>query len=33
MLEPTTYLIEEIAVPTGYALDKGIRKVTIGIGS
>ena len=31
-LEPATYLIEEIAVPTGYALDKGVRKVTIGIG-
>ncbi len=32
-LEPATYLIEEMAVPTGYALDKGVRKVTIGIGS
>ena len=33
MLEPTTYLIEEIAVPQGYALDKGIRKVKIEIGT
>ncbi len=32
-LEPTTYLIEEMAVPTGYALDKGIRKVKIEVGT
>ncbi len=33
MLEPTTYLIEEMAVPKGYALDKGIRKVKIDVGT
>ena len=33
MLEPTTYLIEEIAVPQGYALDKGVRKVKIEVGT
>ncbi|MDE6182092.1 MAG: hypothetical protein K2F59_02655, partial [Eubacteriales bacterium] len=33
MLEPTTYLIEEIAVPNGYALDKGVRKVKIEVGT
>ena len=32
-LEPTTYLIEEMAVPTGYALDKGVRKVKIEVGT
>ncbi len=32
-LEPTTYLIEEMAVPTGYALDKGVRKVKIDVGT
>ena len=33
MLEPTTYLIEEVAVPQGYALDKGVRKVKIEVGT
>ena len=33
MLEPTTYLIEEMAVPQGYALDKGVRKVKIETGT
>ena len=33
MLEPTTYLIEEIAVAQGYALDKGVRKVKIEVGT
>ena len=33
ILEPTTYLIEEMAVPKGYALDKGIRRVKIDIGT
>lgn len=33
MLEPTTYLIEEMAVPKGYALDKGVRKVKIDVGT
>ncbi len=32
-LEPATYLIEEMAVPTGYALDKGVRKVKIDVGT
>ena len=32
-LEPDTYLIEEMAVPTGYALDKGVRKVKIDVGT
>ena len=32
-LEPTTYLIEEMAVPQGYALDKGVRKVKIDVGT
>ena len=33
VLEPTTYLIEEVAVPQGYALDKGVRKVKIEVGT
>lgn len=33
MLEPTTYLVEEVAVPQGYALDKGVRKVKIEVGT
>ncbi len=33
MLEPTTYLIEEMAVTQGYALDKGVRKVKIEVGT
>ncbi len=32
-LEPATYLIEEMAVPQGYALDKGVRKVKIDVGT
>ena len=32
-LESATYLIEEMAVPQGYALDKGVRKVKIDIGT
>ncbi|MDE6182711.1 MAG: hypothetical protein K2F59_05865, partial [Eubacteriales bacterium] len=32
-LAPSTYLIEEIAVPGGYALDKGVRKFKLETGT